>query len=519
MSTLRPAVDRAAILERQAARESGARTYARWLDVVPVRGHGMEIEAADGRTYLDALSGAGALALGHDHPVPRAAIEGALAAGRPMQLLDAASPERDAFTTALLDSLPAGLRARDPRVQFCSPSGADAVEAAVKLCQTATGRRGVLACTGGYHGMTLAALQLTGATAPGLAVTGGGLPVTRIPFPAPYRCPFGTGDRGALAAAYLERLLDDASGGVEPPAMLLVEPVQGEGGIHPAPHAWLREVRRITAERGIALAVDEVQAGVGRTGSMWAHEQAGIVPDAMVVSKAVGGGLPLAAVVYAGELDAWAPGAHAGTFRGTTLALAAGAATLEHVRAEGLAARAAALGEGLLTTLRAAAGSRPQIGDVRGRGLMAGVELVDPGKPARRARHPPGVARARRGRTRSLPGGRVDRRARRPGRHRAATAATARRDRGAAHDGRRDRHRRRRHRERAGLRMSVAFADDERALTALLAAAVEALAAGRDARGGPCRLLHPTPRATCCVAPPARRSPPRGWAMPTPCTD
>lgn len=371
-------VDRSAILARQRRRESGARTYARWLDVVPVRGRGMELEAADGRIYLDALSGAGALALGHDHPVQREAIAATLAAGRPMQLLDAASPERDAFTTALFASLSDDFLATDPRVQFCSPSGADAVEAAIKLCQTATGRRGVLACSGGYHGMTFAALQATGAVAPGLAISGGGLPLTRLPFPAPYRCPFGTGDDGTLAATYVERLLDDPAGGVEPPALLVVEAVQGEGGVHPAPRRWLQRIREITKQRGVALVIDEVQTGVGRAGTMWAHDHAGIVPDAIVISKAVGGGLPLAAVVYAGQLDRWAPGAHAGTFRGTTLALAAGAATLEHVRHERLWERAAQSGALLRGALHAAASERPAIGEVRGRGLMCGIELVDP---------------------------------------------------------------------------------------------------------------------------------------------
>ncbi|MFT4035634.1 MAG: diaminobutyrate--2-oxoglutarate transaminase family protein [Patulibacter sp.] len=370
-------LDRAAILDRQRARESGARTYARWLDIVPVHANGMVLEAADGRHYLDALSGAGALALGHNHPAQRAAIQRTLELGRPMQLLDAASPERDAFTTALFATLPDGLLAREPRVQFCGPSGADAIEAAIKLAQTATGRRGVLACTGGYHGMTFAALQASGSVAPGLPISGGGLQLTRIPFPAPYRCPFGTGDDGTLAAAFLERLLDDRSGGVEPPALLLVEPVQGEGGIHPAPHRWLRELRRITEQRGILLVVDEVQCGAGRCGSLWAHEQAGIVPDAMVIAKAVGGGLPLAAVIYAGEYDRWAPGAHAGTFRGTTMALAAGAATLDVIRQQRLAVRAAQGGALLLDELRAATAGTAGVGEIRGRGLMVGVELVD----------------------------------------------------------------------------------------------------------------------------------------------
>jgi len=160
---------------------------------------------------------------------------------------------------------------------------------------------------------------------------------------------------------------------------MILEAVQGEGGVVPAPLPWLREMRRITAKRGIPLVVDEVQTGVGRTGTMWAVDAAGTEPDVMVLSKAIGGSLPLAVVVYAEHLDTWAPGAHTGTFRGTTLAMAAGAATLRHVLAERLPERAEALGRRLRAGLAAMAGGHPSIGEVRGRGLMLGVELVEPG--------------------------------------------------------------------------------------------------------------------------------------------
>jgi diaminobutyrate-2-oxoglutarate transaminase len=159
---------------------------------------------------------------------------------------------------------------------------------------------------------------------------------------------------------------------------MIVEPVQGEGGVVPAPDSWLREMRRITAAHGIPLIVDEVQTGVGRTGAFWAVQHSGVLPDVMVLSKAIGGSLPLAVIVYRGELDVWAPGAHAGTFRGNQLAMAAGAATLRFVREERLAERAAALGGRMLARLRALHCLLPAMGDVRGRGLMLGVEIVDP---------------------------------------------------------------------------------------------------------------------------------------------
>ncbi|WP_084714659.1 diaminobutyrate--2-oxoglutarate transaminase family protein [Streptacidiphilus rugosus] len=372
-----------AILSRQAARESAARTYARSLPIVPVRARGMTVEGADGRRYLDCLAGAGTLALGHNHPVVLEAIRAVLDAEAPLHVLDLATPVKDAFTTALFETLPPSM-ARDARIQFCGPAGTDAVEAALKLVRLATGRDGLLAFTGGYHGQTAGALAATGDTAVraglGLGGAGGvGGQVTRLPYPYAYRCPFGVGGvAGAqLGTRWTRSLLEDPKGGVDRPAGMLVEVVQGEGGVVPAPDAWLREQRELTARHGIPLIVDEVQTGVGRTGAFWAVQHSGVEPDVMVVSKAVGGSLPLAAIVYRAELDVWAPGAHAGTFRGNQLAMAAGAATLRFVREQGLDARAAELGTRMLARLRGLQRELPVIGDVRGRGLMLGVELVD----------------------------------------------------------------------------------------------------------------------------------------------
>ncbi|MEV0255560.1 diaminobutyrate--2-oxoglutarate transaminase family protein [Streptomyces sp. NPDC050732] len=359
------------ILRRQSARESAARTYARALPIVPVRARGLTIEGADGRRYLDCLSGAGTLALGHNHPVVLEAIRKVLDSGAPLHVLDLATPVKDAFTTELFHTLPRGL-AEHARIQFCGPAGTDAVEAALKLVRAATGRGHLLAFTGAYHGMTAGALEASGGASD--------VRVARLPYPQEYRCPFGLGGaRGAeLSARWTENLLDDPKSGVTTPAGMILEPVQGEGGVLPAPDAWLRRMREITAARDIPLIADEVQTGVGRTGAFWAVEHSGVVPDVMVLSKAIGGSLPLAVVVYRDDLDVWPPGAHAGTFRGNQLAMAAGAATLAYVRENGLAERAATLGARMLAQLRSLAADHPCIGEVRGRGLMIGVELVDP---------------------------------------------------------------------------------------------------------------------------------------------
>ncbi|CAG0956345.1 diaminobutyrate-2-oxoglutarate transaminase [Myxococcaceae bacterium] len=365
-------------LARQSGFESNARTYPRKLPIAIRRAEGIHVEDADGRLYIDCLAGAGALTLGHYHPVVVEAVQRAVADGVPWQTLDLTTPVKDAFVEELFGSLPKAFT-ESARIQFCGPSGADAIEAAIKLVKTATGRRSVLAFHGAYHGMTHGALGLTGETGPKLAVAGLMAEVHFLPFPYAYRCPFNLGGEATWQAsiAYIERLLDDTNSGIAPPAGMILEAVQGEGGVIPAPDQWLREIRRITREREIPLIIDEVQTGVGRTGLMYAFEHAGILPDVLVLSKAVGGGLPLSALVYRESLNLWQPGAHAGTFRGNQLAMAAGAATLRYVKEQRLDRHADAMGRRLLAHLQRIRQDSPQLGDVRGRGLMVGAEVVD----------------------------------------------------------------------------------------------------------------------------------------------
>ncbi|WP_152564961.1 diaminobutyrate--2-oxoglutarate transaminase [Methylobacter sp. BBA5.1] len=366
-------------LDRQSGFESSARSYPRRLPIAIRRAEGVFVDDMDGRRYIDCLAGAGALALGHHHPVVVEAIRRTLADGVPFQTLDLTTPVKDRFVEALFSSLPKAF-ADQARIQFCGPSGADAIEAAVKLVKTATGRRSILAFHGAYHGMTHGALGLTGEIGPKLHVSGLMPDVHFLPFPYLYRCPFSLGGevgwRSSLA--YIERLLDDSNSGITPPAAMILEAVQGEGGVIPAPDEWLREIRRMTRKRGIPLIIDEVQTGIGRTGRMYAFEHSGIQPDVLVLSKAIGGGLPLSAVVYHKELDRWQPGAHAGTFRGNQLAMAAGTATLQYVKEHRLDLHAHEMGERLMAILRNIQKDKPQIGDVRGRGLMIGIEIVNP---------------------------------------------------------------------------------------------------------------------------------------------
>ena len=372
-------VSNAQLLAQQASRESNARTYPRHLPLAIERAQGVEVEDVDGNVYYDCLAGAGTLALGHNHPAVTDEMERLLAEDRPIHTLDITTPEKEAFVDALFDSPPDEF-AENAKVQFCSPAGTDAVEAALKLVKTATGNRSVLGFQGGYHGMTNGALSLMGDTAAKESIPGLMSDVHHLPYPYEFRPPFGIdGDEGHRAISrYIEGLLDDPESGIVDPAGMILELVQGEGGAVAAPDEWTREIRRITRERDIPLIVDEIQTGLGRTGELFAFEHADIVPDVVTLSKAVGGGLPLSVVVYRDDLDVWEPGAHAGTFRGNQLAMAAGRATIEHVVENDLHEHATEMGQRLRSRLESTAAQFDAVGDVRGRGLMLGVEFVDP---------------------------------------------------------------------------------------------------------------------------------------------
>ncbi|WP_247728512.1 diaminobutyrate--2-oxoglutarate transaminase [Halovivax limisalsi] len=366
------------ILAQQTERESNARTYPRHLPFAIREAQGPTVTDMDGNEYYDCLTGAGTLALGHNHPNVVEAMERVLDADRPLHTLDITTPAKERFVDSLYDSLPSNF-SDSAKIQFCSPAGTDAVEAALKLVKTATGNRSVLGFHGAYHGMTNGALSLMGDTDAKEPISGLMSDVHHLPYPDDYRCPFDVGGEEGhrLASRYVENLLDDPESGITEPAGMILEPVQGEAGAVAPPDEWLREIRRITRERDIPLILDEIQAGLGRTGELYAFEHAGITPDVVTLSKAIGGGLPLAVVVYDESLDVWEPGAHAGTFRGNQLAMAAGEATIEYVLENDLDDRAADVGAHLRDRLEAVADRFDCIGDVRGRGLLLGVEFVD----------------------------------------------------------------------------------------------------------------------------------------------
>jgi diaminobutyrate-2-oxoglutarate transaminase len=311
-------------------RESNVRSYCRSFPAVFTTAKGARLHDDTGRSYIDFLAGAGALNYGHNHPtIQRALIEYVLDDGL-THGLDLHTGAKATFLRIFEERIlePRGLT---HKVQFTGPTGANAVEAALKVARRATGRDGIFSFMGGYHGHSLGALA---ATANRAHRAGAGTPlpgVTFFPYPGP--------DARLDTLAYLESVLHDSHSGVEVPAAIIVETVQAEGGIVVAPVPWLQGLRALCDDYGMLLIVDEVQTGCGRTGPFFSFERAGIVPDVVTLSKSISGyGLPMALTLIRPEFDLLEPGEHTGTFRGNQLAFITGAKAIEIFTDEALSA-------------------------------------------------------------------------------------------------------------------------------------------------------------------------------------
>ena len=359
--------------------ESRASTYSKRLPITPVEGRGSHIRDVQGRWYLDCLAGAGAVSLGWNHPVVTEAIRKTLDSGEPLLTLDFHTPVRDAFVEDLLATLPAGL-ANDCVVHLCSPSGANAIEAALMLAEVATGGREHVAVQGGFHGCSRAARSVSSGGDLRLQPVALSPGVHFLPYPQDYRCPFGMGgDRGVeLAINAIDNLFSNPQSGLSSPASVLTEFVLGEGGVIPAVPAWAQALRHAASQADIPLIADEVQAGVYRTGRAWAFDRCNVEPDVIAISKGLGCGVPIAVLVIRRCFDVWEQGAFTGTFRGNAMAFAVASAVLRFAARSNLSDHVTAMGLVLAEGLSAIAADADIIGDVRAIGLMAGAEMVDP---------------------------------------------------------------------------------------------------------------------------------------------
>lgn len=347
------------------------------------RGEGSWVVDREGRRYLDLTSGLGSLPLGHNHP----------------HVLDGVSREMKIFThsggiyynktTSAAMELLASVAPNGLDTVFLGNSRLETIETAVKLARFATGRQGVIAFSGAFHGRPLGTVSLTNSSARFRAHYQPLLhSVFHAPYPYCYRCHSGPGanscTRGCLK--YLREMLRRHITPTEI-AAIIIEPVLGEGGYVPAPDVFLKDLREICNEYGILLIFDEVQSAMGRTGDWFAAQYNDVIPDILIMARGIASGFPLAAIATSKKLvEGWSPGAHGSTFSGNTVACAAAIATIETIRDEGLLSRCRLLGKRVNVRLRSMQERYPHIGDVRRSGLMIGIELIeDDGSPAHEA--------------------------------------------------------------------------------------------------------------------------------------
>ena len=361
-----------AVIERDAKVVSPS--YTRGYPLVARKGEGAMVEDVDGNRFLDFTAGIAVVATGHCHPRVVEAIQQQAARLIHMSGTDFYYEELAALAEKLDEIAPGDV----PRRVSFGNSGAEAVEGAIKLARYATGRDKIIAFFGSFHGRTMGALSLTSRKAVQRARFGPMVPgVIHTPYPYCYRCPFGqTPDQCAVECVkHIEDTLLKTIAPADETAAIVVEPVQGEGGYVVPPQKFFDELARVATENGILLVFDEVQSGMGRTGKMWAADHFGMVPDIFTVAKGIASGMPLGATVARADLMTWPPGAHASTFGGNPVACAAALVTIELLQQE-LVENARTMGAHLMERMRQWPARFPLVGDVRGLGLMLGIEMV-----------------------------------------------------------------------------------------------------------------------------------------------
>jgi len=352
-------------------------SYTRSYPLVVKRGRGCWIEDVDGNEFLDFTAGIAVNSTGHCHPEVVKAIQEQAAELIHMSGTDFYYEQM----TALAAWLSAIAPMKGPHRFYYGNSGAEAVECALKLARYHTRRQNIISFIGSFHGRTMGALSLTASKTQqkrrfGPFMAG----VTHVPYPNVYRGCVGESEEerealGLSSARYIEEKLFKTMLAPEEVAAIIVEPIQGEGGYMPAPASFLREIRSICDRHGILMIVDEIQSGVGRTGKWWAIEHAGVEPDIVCVAKGIASGMPLSVCMAKAEVMDWVPGSHASTYGGNPVCIAAALATL-NVLERGGVRNAEVVGAATLARMKTWVAKYPNVGDVRGRGLMLGVEMV-----------------------------------------------------------------------------------------------------------------------------------------------
>jgi 4-aminobutyrate aminotransferase len=358
-------------------------SYTRGYPLVAKSGRGAMVEDVDGNVFLDFAAGIAVVSTGHCHPRVVEAIQKQAA-----ELIHISCT--DFYYTGLVElaeRLAAVAPGKEAKKVYFGNSGTEATEAAIKLARYHTRRDKIIAFHGCFHGRTLGALSLTASKAVqrkgfGALLAG----VFHIPYPNSYRCPHGNPSPCTCveSVTYLEREIFKRMVDPEEVAAIFIEPIQGEGGYVPAPKEFLLELQRICRKHGILLVCDEVQSGMGRTGKWWASEHAGIEPDILCVAKGIASGMPLSATIARASLMDWKPGAHASTFGGNPVCVAAALATMDLLETQYIE-NARRVGEFFMGRMKDWPARHRIVGDVRGKGLMIGVEIVRDQKTKERA--------------------------------------------------------------------------------------------------------------------------------------
>ncbi|SNR74608.1 diaminobutyrate--2-oxoglutarate transaminase [Puniceibacterium sediminis] len=353
--------------------ESSVRSYCRSFPALFTQASGTVITDADGREFIDFLSGAGTLNYGHNHPAVIEPVQRYLQSGGILHSLDMHTAAKMDFIKVFQDIIlePRGM---NYKMMFPGPTGTNAIEAALKLARKVTGRRNIVAFSGGFHGMTLGALATTASAQKraGAGIEMGG--VTRMPYDGALGSQIDTMD-------VIERQLCAKGSGIDPVAAFLVETVQGEGGLNVARPVWLRRLAALAKRLGALLIIDDIQAGIGRTGTFFSFEDMQVDPDIVVLSKSLSGfGAPLSLMLHRPEHDVFAPGEHNGTFRGNNLGFVGAAASIRSFWQDDsfqnrIAVRAQQLREGLT---RIAADHPHAIKRTKGRGMFMGLDCRNP---------------------------------------------------------------------------------------------------------------------------------------------
>jgi len=365
------------LLSKQSALETRAVIYSKAFPIAIDSAKGATIKDVDGNVFIDWISGICVINLGHNNRYIAAAVQSQF--GKIWHALEIPTEARINFLEKIHSVLPGNLRG-NAKVML-TVTGGDACEAAISLAKHITGRNTIIAFGGSYHGIHQGIVSLTSSRqylGSSHTVRYG---VFHLPFPYSYRFPFQVqkaGDESKVILRYLENLLVDEHSGLDNPAGILVEPIQGEGGYIVPPGDFLPGLREIADKFQIPLIIDEVQTGFGRTGKFWGCELTNTTPDIMCVSKSVGAGMPLSLIAYRKEYDEKVPDAfHLGTYRGNPLAMAAGAASIDYIKNENLLNHVTRLGQKAKTAFEKTAESSKSVGEVRGVGFMIGNEMVE----------------------------------------------------------------------------------------------------------------------------------------------